>query len=209
MKNVETKYFDTGAENVQLYHNTGLAGGAHVYPVVFNPWNQIASGTGRQMRVGDIINPRGLLFKGWISNKLDRPNVNYRIVVCVMPRMLNGAVVTAASVDPAPPFDSGACGNYTLLPWDKEKGIKVLYDKVIKITSPWGDATGNTQKECSRDFKFFIKRKNARPIKFDTNFNILNNPLSIYIIPYDAYGSLTTDNIASCAFMYRMYWKDP
>ena len=36
----------------------------------------------------------------------------------------------------------------------------------------------------------------------------MNNPLAVYLIPYDSYGSLTTDNIASIAWTMRLYWKD-
>nr|WAE42933.1 MAG: capsid protein [Cressdnaviricota sp.] len=209
MKKTETKYLDVGGENVQLYHNTGIPGYAHVGPMIWNPWYTIANGNNRASRIGDKISPLGMKIRLWLSNKLDRPNVSYRIVACIMPRLYQGAVVGPGSVDPAPALTAGTLGNYAVLPWDKEKGIKVLYDKIVKITTPWGDATGNTQKECSKTHNLWIKRKSSRPIVYDNNGYVLNNYFSLYVIPYDAYGSLTTDNIASMAYFYRLYWKDP
>ena len=37
---------------------------------------------------------------------------------------------------------------------------------------------------------------------------IVNKPLAIYVIPYEQYSTLNTDNIASCAGFMRMYYKD-
>ena len=100
-------------------------------------------------------------------------------------------------------------GNYMCLPIDTQKGIKVLKDKIYAFHSGWGDNSNATQKEFSNFRQYWIKRKKSRPIKYDYLGNILNNYVAVYVIPYDAYGSLTTDNIASCACLTRMYWKDP
>ena len=209
MKNIETKYFDGGIENQQLYHNTGTNGYSHVGLIIWNPWALICQGSGLNQRVGDSIQPRGMKLRLWMSNKLDRPNVMYRVIVAIMPRLYNGAAVTAGSIDIAPALSSGTLGNYMCLPIDTQKGIKVLKDKIYAFHSGWGDNSNATQKEFSNFRQYWIKRKKSRPIKYDYLGNILNNYVAVYVIPYDAYGSLTTDNIASCACLTRMYWKDP
>ncbi len=67
-------------------------------------------------------------------------------------------------------------------------------------------ATGN---EAHSLVNIWLKRKGAHPLVYNqgTN-NIINSPLLLYIIPYDSYGTLITDNIASSAFHYRLYYKD-
>ncbi len=66
-----------------------------------------------------------------------------------------------------------------------------------------------TGKEAHSLVSIWLKRKDARPIVYNqgTN-NIINSPLLLYIIPYDSYGTLISDNIASYAFHYRLYYKD-
>lgn len=202
----ETKYYDAGNENQQLYHNTGVTGYAHVGAVYFNPWQSIVKGTDRSNRIGDTISPVGMLLKLWLSNKFDRPTVSYRVVCCIMPRVYNGALTTAGNVDPGPTMNVGANGNYSVLPWDKEKGIKVLYDKLHVVQGY--DNYAAAGKETHKNVKIWIKRKRGRSIKFDSNNQILNNYFALYVIPYDSYGSLTTDNIASMALFARLYFKD-
>lgn len=212
MKTAETKIYSLGYENVQLYHNTGVAGLTFVGPLHFNPWNLIAQGTGKQQRVGDTISPRGMSIRLWMANKLDRPNVMYRVMVLVLPKTYNNARVTAGSIDIAAPiWTGGGNGNYMCLPIDTEKGIKVLYDRVFSNEKGSSNILPGTNKECHIFKKLWIKRrKGSSAIRFESNGaqDILNKPLAVYCIPYDSYGTLVTDNIASCAYVTRMYYKD-
>ena len=67
-------------------------------------------------------------------------------------------------------------------------------------------ATGN---EAHSLVNIWLKRKDARPIVYNQGTtNIINSPLLLYIIPYDSYGTLITDNIAPYVFHYRLYYKD-
>lgn len=217
MKKAETKQMAAGSEDVQLYHNTGVTGYTYVAPVLFNPWNGIGQGNGRQQRVGLEIAPRGMSMRIWMANKLDRPNVLYRVSVVILPKTFNNTRVTTGSIDPfVPIYAGGGVGNNIALFWDVEKGIKVLYDRVFSnekgyssvLNGGGGTSTGN--KECHIFKKLWIKRKRSSTIKFESNANqdILNKPLAVYVIPYDSYGTLTTDRVGSCAFAYQLYWKD-
>lgn len=212
-KKTETKWLDIGLENQQLYHNTGVTGGAYVSPILFNPWKQIPLGTTRYSRIGDRIHPVGMKIKLWLANKKDRPNVIYRVVVCILPRTFGGSVVSSGSIDPGvSAMTSGTLGNYSILPWDTEKGIKVLYDRTIRNEMGVSHTHySGEQKESHKIVKMWIKRKRSRPVmwdQLDATGNILNNPLAVYVVPYDSYGTLTTDNISSCAMFARLYWKD-
>jgi len=203
-------------ENVQLYHNTGKAGGAYVTPILFNPWRFISQGTTENQRVGDEIYPRGMSLRIWMANKLDRPNILYRLVVCVLPRMYNASVTNAGSLDLGVSPNTGTNGNYCCLPVDTTKGIKVLYDKVLRnemgvSQSAAGDNMTSYvfRKECHLFKKLFIKRSKNNKIKYTRQTQEIENKfIAVYLIPYDSYGTLTTDNIASCAYTCTMYFKD-
>lgn len=218
MKNTETKSWTTGEENVQLFHNTGRAGFSFVGAYTFNPWNVISQGTGKQNRIGDSIVARGCLFRLWLANKVDRPNIMYRILIMVYPKTWNNARVTNGSIDPMLTVTNGSNGNYMCLPVDTEKGIKVLYDKIYNVNSgfnanatfPVGSAT-LTGREAHFFKKIWIKSKKGNVLKYESNGaqDMLNKPMVGMVIPYDSTGTLITDNVASLSYIIRMYFKDP
>ncbi len=206
MKKAETKYFDIGDENVQLYHNNGtntvLSGGPGSLTTIFNPWADIYRGTARQERVGDQIQPRGMAMTLWIANKLDRPNVMYRVIIARVPKNITGTTTTASNVYPFTDQNLGSCGNQMCLPLDKDRGIKAFYDRTFNVQLGQSSVTlpilGYSGKEAHVVKRFWIKSKGSRPISYDpasavgTIGAILNNPLMVWVIPYDSYGSLKT-----------------
>jgi len=214
-KTTETKYYDLASENEQLYHNVGRSAGALVPttqysdPTFFNPWADIPPGTGRANRVGDKITPISMNLKIWLSNKKDRFNLNYRIIIARMPKAIGAALTTSSNIYIFQAAQLGATGNTMVLPIDHDKGIKPYYDRIHRINNftNWVDAA--SQKEMSKIVKIKIKRKKANTIIYDSvSQNIVNSPLALYIIPYDSYGTLVTDNVASYSFHTRMYYKD-
>lgn len=217
MKKSETKKYQFADENVQLYHNIGytttpLAPSQCSLTQVFNIWADISRGTGSFNRIGDRISPRGMSIKLWLSNKLDRPNVMYRIIVARIPKAINGTAVTSTNVDPWDDIQLGSNGNKMIRLLDTDRGVKALYDKVVNnqigfSSYPLGGAGG---KEVHMYKKLWIKPKNARDIVYDSTGSnqIVNNPIAVWVIPYDSYGTLTTDNIASMAYQGCVYYKD-
>lgn len=210
-KTAETKYFDVGVENYQLYHNLGYGVVAPTtvtaLPTVFNPWSLITQGTARFNRIGDKISPRGMSLKMYLANKHDRPNTMIRVIVAILPKVFGGNIVTNA-FDPFQIANSGINGNTMTFPADRDKGVKFLYDKIHRIsnTQQWNGYNG---KEMTKVIKLWIKRKRASQIVFDTTSStIVNKPLAIYCIPYEQFSTLTTDNIASVSCFARMYYKD-
>lgn len=210
----EVKMYTIAGENLQLYHNTGIGGYAFSGPVLFNPWNQVAGGSGRQQRIGDKIVPVRMDLKIWVANKLDRPNITYRVIVCILPKTFNNVRVGAGSIDIGSPVWSGTCGNYSILPVDEDKGITVLYDKTQLIQTGFNasNPTGTTfvGKEAHGYFDISIKRPRSGEIRYESNStqDILNRPVAIYVIPYDSYGTLTTDNVSSCSFFCKLLFTD-
>jgi len=214
MKRAETKYFDRALENHQLYHNLGSNVGGLVplsvtaIPQFYNPWAFIAKGTDRFQRVGDKITPRGMSLKLYLAAKHDRPTTMFRIIVAVLPKLVNGTITTS-QFDPFQIANSGANGNNMLWPADSNIGVKFLYDKLVRVTNPWVYGTSASSKENTKIIKLWIKRKRSSDIVYgDTALDIVNKPLAIYAIPYEQYSTLTTDNIGSLAGVMRLYYKD-
>jgi len=212
MKKAETKYYDIAIENEQLYHNCGtyqllFPGFIRSIPAWFNPWANIQQGTGRMQRIGDKITPRGMSVKLYLANKSDRPNTMVRVIVAILPKLVAGAV-TGTRFDPFQLANLGANGNYMINPADSDKGIKFLYDKIHAVGHvQW--TGGNNPKEMTKTVRLWIKNKGNRPIVYDQGtFDVNIRPLAIYVIPYEQYSTLNTDNIASCAGFMRMYYKD-
>lgn len=214
MKKVETKKYQFADENVPLYHNIGYTT-TPLGPVqcglsqVHNIWADINRGTASFNRIGDRITPRGMLLKFWIANKSDRPNVMYRLIVARVPKAINGTATTSINVDPWDDVQLGSNGNKLIRTLDKDRGIKALYDKVFSVER--GNAvSGVSLKESHVTKKLWIKSKRSRDIVYDSTGSnqIVNNPIMVWLIPYDSYGTPQTDNVASCAYQGTIYYKD-
>lgn len=216
LKTAETKHLDLAIENNQLFHNLGY-GTTGVPPVnvtsipfFFNPWSKIQQGVARNMRVGDKITPRGMSLKLYIANKTDRPNTMVRVIIAILPKEVNGTVTTNV-FDPFQVQNSGTCGNNMLFSADQDVGVKFLYDKIHRINL--GQATGVSGllnlKESTKVIKLWIKRKTSRDIVYSNALSVITNkPLAVYVLPYEQYSTLTTDNVASVAGFMRLYFKD-
>jgi len=214
MSKAETKYYDRGVEDVQLFHNLGRGGSPLLPPTsitsipqLFNVWADIQQGTSRFQRIGDEITPRGMKVNMWLGNKADRGNTLIRIIVAVLPKTFGGVVVDY-QFDPLQLPNSGSLGHTNLFPADKDKGVKFLYDRIHR---PSGAScyNGVNNKEQNKYVSLWIKPKRGTKIRFDTTSStIVNKPIAIYCIPYEQYNTATTSNIASCAAFMRLYYKD-
>lgn len=211
-KQVETKYFDWGLLNANLYHDVGYGitlGGTVQGAVYFNQLVGITKGTNRSNRIGDKINLSGIKFKFWLANKSSRPNCLYRIIICILPKYYNGQATTSTNIDLFEASNSGSGSAPSTITGivAKDKGIRTLYDRVHSVEIGYSDVAGVGSKECHRLVQVYIRR-NGKPILFDDNNAVINNPIAAYVIPYDSYGTLQTDNIASCEVFARHYYKD-
>lgn len=219
MKAAETKYLTIGGENVQLYHDVGNSTGPSTTQsaFLFNPWSFVSQGNDRKQRIGNKLTPRGMSIRLWLANKPDRPNLLYRIIFVVLARTVGTTVPVYNNIDLFKASDVGTNNSTIGADINTEYVKKVLYDRIwsnekgVSGTLPVGnDATKWAQKECHMFRKIWLKAKRARPIEYlDGNGNYhKNNMFACYCIPYDSWGTLQTDNVASMAFNVKIYWKD-
>jgi hypothetical protein len=112
-------------------------------------------------------------------------------------------------------FYPTAMGNNMLEKVDTDM-YNVVYDKVIQPIKQSGHPAGAGEPhECSWIHKFYLKT--GREVHYRAGVDDvttivpkdMRNRLVMYVIPYDHYGTLITDNIASVAYTYRHYFKDP
>jgi hypothetical protein len=161
-------------------------------------------------RIGDKICPRGISIKMYMANKFDRMHTQVRVIVAVLPKVVAGAV-TIPRFDPFQLANSGANGNNMINPPDSDRGIKFLYDRTYILDNMgWVSAPGGGYaKEPTKYIKLWIKHKGSNVITYDQGtFDISERPLAVYVIPYEQYSTLNTDNVTSMAGYMRMYYKD-
>lgn len=156
-------------------------------------------------RIGDKVEGVGLAIKLMLFNKNDRPNVTYRIIVFSCPPDRSG------SSNPAD-FWRGSTGN-KMMDFINTHEYKIVKEKYVKIAGQntvFDNAT-DTKREMSKLVKMYIPLK-GRKITYSTSGGAAveneRDCLQLGIIAYDAYGTLTTDNIASFSRVHRFYFKD-
>ncbi len=196
---VETKYNDNGTENVQLYH--GASNGTTTNALTTNQYltafpNQ---GVGVTGRIGDRCFLREIPVRLWLSQKSDRPNCLFRVCALLIP-----AQVTGNSAAWSTYFSGSNC--ITAQP--KIDVCTLLYDKVINP-----DMNANTvlpspsvNKERSHFHSFTLTINKEVSIN---QYNLIDHAnIMLFVVAYDAYGTIATDNIASYAWSSRVYYTD-
>lgn len=205
----ETKNKLIATENAQLYHNVD-------YPFLIDPWQNISKGTGGSERIGDRITNRGIKYKLWLSNKFDRPNITYRFVIGTIPQSVNGTQITQSNCVQFvwKQADQGSLANSCILTADKEFGTRIIYDKM------WTNKIGYSEQShravvgaggCEHHIvkKFWLKPKRSAIVQYqDGQGGSRGRLLFQFVVAYDSYGTLLSDNIASFAWSIHLYWKD-
>jgi len=202
LKPVETKATHSISENNQLYHN-----------VPFLYYGSLATSTGITednlgtsnvaMRLGDEVIARGLSFKFWFANKLDRPNVMYKIVIF---KYQSNYVPTGSD-----PYFAQGTSNYMIrdLNTEKFKIVKVVRFNLENNAQRIPSGTTINGAEGHRAISVWIPLKNQK-IKYQNNLTIpMFFDYGYTIVCYDSFGTLITDNIASFAVNKKFYFKDP
>jgi len=197
----ETKYAD-----LNTFHDVSHNGGAGLSQAFTQDYNmlQTAQGQTQFTRIGDKVWAKGLKVKMWLSNKLDRSNVIYRIYVVTMPP-------DSLNTNPSNFWSGTVTGNNYLLEMINTDKFKVIYSKTInaQTTSKWGGA--DIQKETSRYHSFYLKLNRMVGYTADNGQvpKYQRDILGIGVIAYDATGTSTLDIIASYRLKSRFYFKDP
>lgn len=210
MKKAEQKFVFTKGQNAQICHNCTLYAGSAGFFLAANNLLSTSIGTGQQQRNGDSIYSQNLQFKIWLSNKLDRPNVMYRIVVLAGEEadMPSGTAAVGAAALSGAEY-SGSGDNCMMVHWNRDK-FKIIRD--IYIQPFGGDYSlepSATNKEHSRLIEFNVPINKKITYKADSGQVPQGaNCYGFFITAYDALATATTDNIASFAFSIKHNFKD-
>lgn len=189
-------------QNVNINHNTG-----YIYTNLLRTSQGITdTDTGASSfsnRLGDEVLGRGISIKLWIANKLDRPNVMYRMGIF---KYQSNSIPTLASLF------VGANPNRIMDKMDNEF-ITIVYQKVFNLqvgysayaTATAGDTDG---REAHIYKKLWLPLKNKKIVYNNGGITPKFIDYGFFIVPYDSYGTLTTDNILSFSYEQEFYFKD-
>lgn len=205
LKQCETKRSNFYNENINLSHN--------VTYYIDNLMRTEEGGTNPtggfvNNRVGNAVTARGLSVKLWISNKVDRPNVMYKIFLVSHPTRLVSSTLNDTV------FWQGLDGTGSTMNRMMDhvaiNRVKIL--KALQIgPSHEANYSQNPDKhEKSRLVQFYVSLRNKNVMYNADNAQMpAFSTLALAIVPYDSYGSLQTDIVASFAYNIRFYFKDP
>ncbi|AXH74628.1 MAG: putative capsid protein [Circoviridae sp.] len=186
-------------ENVQLFHNKVLYEGKLIGTQIaqgVQDGDQSSGGTGlTTIRVGDQISLKNVNIRFWLSNKDDRPNVMYKGVLFWYP-------VGVA------PSDTTVYKTQTNKMLDRynNKVIRIIDQFIVKSTNNYAVDANNHEHSYLATLNKSYKNKK---ITFDNNGQVpKGSELGFALVGYDAYGTLQTDNIASCAINVQITFQD-
>jgi len=203
LKKCETKHTHTILENVQLNHNSP-SHFAGLLETTQGAADDDSGTSNRALRIGDEVVARGISLKMWFANKLDRPNVTYKVVIF---RYQSGYAISSND-----PYYSQGSANYLLRDLNTEqfKIVKVLNFRIQTAAQKINTVTNDFQgAEGHKLIKCYIPLKNYKQ-KYHNNSGVPKyTNMGVAVVAYDSYGTLTTDNIASYAVNYKFYFKDP
>lgn len=197
LKNVETKTVHKIEENININHNSG-----YIFTNLLRTTQGLTDTdtglTAFSNRLGDEIMARGISIKLWIANKRDRPNVMYRMGIF---KYQSGSIPTLSQLF------TGANPNRMMDKLDKEY-ITIVYQKMFNLQNniAFSDATHTREAHTYR--KIYINLKNKKITYNNGGSNPKFIDYGFFIVPYDSYGTLATDNIASFAYEQQLYFKD-
>jgi len=193
MGSAETKTVGKQTENVQLFHNKAL----YVQNLLATTQgiqdpNDLTSNAAR---IGDSIRLTNANIKFWLSNKDDRPNVMYRLIMFWYdtPLTLSDALCFFTQTN-------------KMLDRPNNENISIVDQKYIFSSSNYAVDANNHERSQLATLKGNWK---GRKIQYDEGgASPKKRTLGVCLVCYDAYGTLQTDNIASVAYNYNINFKD-
>jgi len=193
MGSAETKTVGKQTENVQLFHNKAL----YIQNLLATTQgiqdpNDLTSNAAR---IGDSIRLTNANIKFWLSNKSDRPNVMYRLIMFWYdtPLTLSDALCFFTQTN-------------KMLDRPNNENISIVDQKYIFSSSNYAVDANNHERSQLATLKGNWK---GRKIQYDEGgASPKKRTLGVCLVCYDAYGTLQTDNIASVAYNYNINFKD-
>lgn len=168
-------YFSSDDANRQLYHTIPV--------LLFNNtslFEAIVQGTSGSTRVGARVHPVRLSVNMICNTKLARSNVSYRVSAIVCP-------ATSATDTFSEHFSGGSFTSHHI-----PSSSTLLHDAFWPVNQ--GSTQSAATQERSSLVSFSVNLNH--PIVYDST-GFCQTRLIVFVIAYDAYGTLTTDNIAS------------
>lgn len=196
MRKAEPKVKRANFGKMELNHNTFTVGGGVM--LLNDATLMPTQGVGDNQRVGDQINITAFKIKALFGQKGDRPNVSFRYWVLSAPK---GTSPTYAN------FFINITGNI-LLDDPNMDTVTVLKTGIMRPNEAGLAATGNDEYTFAK--RWWLPYKKL--LKFgpgDAAVTHNDNDIYLIVIPYDAFGSLGTDNIAYMQASVEIYYKDP
>lgn len=182
-------------DKAELYHNVPQV---VAVPNSADNLRMPMEGNGDDERNGDKIYARGFKVRMLFGHKSDRPNITWRVIAGVVPRDYVYSYNTFFT----------ATTNNSLLDEVNKDLVTVLYQKYMKPSqSTFFGAS--TFKEYTFARRFFIRRK--KMYKFQTNGSAVHDDRQILlvVVPYDAFGTMASDNIGYVQTYTNFLYKDP
>ena len=195
MKTSETKRKDFGYDKGELFHNV-----AYAVPMNNTTGRGPSIGTDQQSRIGDQIYTSGYMMRILFGQKADRPNVTFRLAFVEVPR---GYAFSYGR------YFHNISGNVLLDPFNKDF-VKVIKQFFIKPNQAALAASGGREYTFTRRFWVPYKHKMVfGPEDGATGMMMPAKDLYWVFAAYDAYGTVTSDNIAYLQCAQSLYFKDP
>lgn len=193
LKTSESKHVNYSFGKGEVYHNSYLP--HHINNQACMP----TQGVGDNQRVGDQIYTGGFMLRLMLGQKWDRPNVNWKWYVM----RVNKGILYAYNN-----WFENVINNVLLDPPNTDY-VKVLKSGTFKHTVISLEV-GETAKEQTYSKRIWIPYKKL--IKFgpqNGSIGPMDHDIHFIVAPYDAYGTLLTDNIGSVQCLSTLYYKDP
>ena len=203
LKQCETKKSNETNENQQLYHNVTRYHG-NLFWTTTGSSNPDGFDEDSRNRVGDSILARGAKFKFWLSNKIDRPNVMYKVFIY----LYNTELVAVGDSDFWRGTDGDGATMNRMIDAPNPNRIKILKSFTVRSKSNFSiPENGHEHSHLLETYVSFGDRK----VKYrvDNEATPQTWDLGFAVVCYDAWGTLVSDNIASYAYSHTFYYKDP
>ncbi len=193
MGSSETKTVGKQTENEQLFHNKALYVSNLLATTqgIKDP-NDLTSNAAR---IGDSIRLTNANVKFWLSNKNDRPNVMYRLIMFWYdtPLTLSDALCFFTQTN-------------KMLDRPNTENISIIDQKYIFSQNNYAVDANNHERSQLATLKGNWK---GRKVQYDEGGSSpKKRTIGVCLVCYDAYGTLQTDNIASVAYNYNINFKD-
>lgn len=198
LKTTETKFKNISLPKWELYHNTNQSSSVNISTSL------CAQNDTDEGRTGNEIYLTGIKFRFILGQKADRPNVTFKIYIVEWDTNQGG---TETNEDH---FYHRVTQNVML---DAVQTHRFRILKKITYKGNLGSLeVGETAKEKTYPLSFWLPMN--RKISFAADSGIytsmgMKENLKVVVACYDAYGTLTTDNIGYVQGCATVYYKDP